>query len=192
MQSDNHNLSHFSFVRTVRRQPMALHSRSTMLALSHVIEDAAGANPETRLIATFQRFSLYRPQAERYRRLAARCPQIFVLGIPDVIPDEIPGISLIALESNWPLIHEWVVIAWGPTCTAALIARDIEQNMPHRHSKRFQGLWTTKIDQVDDAVAAFYKALRHPLPAITRDVSTTYRTNVAIQKSLRERLRRMN
>jgi len=184
-------LKDFSFVRPFKDQHMALHSRSVMLALSHVIEQAAEDNPDTRLIATFQRLGLYQRQAKHYQRLAKRCPQVFVLGFPDVRPEMPAGITLVTLEAIWPLVHEWVVIAWGPTCTAALIAYDVEHRAPEERSKHFRGLWTTQSDQIDAVVRAFYAALQQPAPVINRDSRATYWTNTSIQKALRARLRAM-
>lgn len=184
-------LAEFSFVRPFKDQRMALHSRGTMLALSYVIEQAASDNPDTRLIATFQRLALYQLQAERYECLARRCPQIFVLGFPDVRLTMPAGVTFVPLEATWPLIHEWVVIAWGPTCTAALLAYDVEHRAPERRSSRFRGLWTTRSDQIDAIVTAFYAVLQQPVPVINRDTRATYSTNLSIQKALQARLRAM-
>lgn len=188
---DASKLAHFSFVRPFKDQRMALHSRSTMLALSYVIEQAAADNPDTRLIAAFQRLALYQPQAERYERLARRCPQVFVLGFPDVQPAMPSGITFVNLEATWPLIHEWIVIAWGPSCTAALLAYDVEHCAPERRSRRFRGLWTTRSDQINAIVTAFYAVLQQPAPVIKRDTRATYLTNLSIQKVLRARLQAM-
>lgn len=185
-------LAEFSFVNHFKDQKLVLHSRGTMLALSYVIEQAAAENPDTRLIATFQRLALYQLQAERYERLASRCPQIFVLGFPDVRLTMPAGVMFVPLEATWPLIHEWVVIAWGPTCTAALLAYDVEHRAPERRSSRFRGLWTTRSDQIDAIVTAFYAVLQQPAPVINRDTRATYSTNISIQKALRTRLRAMH
>lgn len=188
---DASKLAHFSFVRPFKDQRMALHSRSMLLALSYVIEQAAADNPDTRLIAAFQRLALYQPQAERYERLARRCPQVFVLGFPDVQPATPSGITFVNLEATWPLIHEWIVIAWGPSCTAALLTYDVEHCAPERRSRRFRGLWTTRSDQIDAIVTAFYAVLQQPAPVIKRDTRATYLTNLSIQKMLRARLQAM-
>ncbi|MCS7072555.1 MAG: hypothetical protein NZM00_13695 [Anaerolinea sp.] len=184
-------LAGFSFVHHVKDQKLVLHSRSTMLALSYVIEQAAADHPGTRLIAAFQRLGLYRPQAERFHWLASRCPQVFVLGFPDVRLTMPSGVTFVPLEATWPLIHEWVVIAWGPACTAALVAYDVERRAPEQRSRYFHGLWTTRSEVIDAVVAAFYAALQQPAPVFHRDTRATYRANVSIQKALQARLRAM-
>ncbi|MDW8213842.1 MAG: DICT sensory domain-containing protein [Roseiflexaceae bacterium] len=188
-QSHVNTLSAFSFASFFQDQKKTLHSRSMMLALSFLIEDYAAASPETRLIATFQRFSHYRRQLHRYRRFAPRLSHVFVLGFPDEVPPDLPEVTTVALEAEWPLVHEWVVIAWGPAIAAALVAYDEEQCAPFCTSRRFQAVWTTSTAQIEPMVTAFYRALGQPAPVFARDMPTTQRTTVAMQKDLTARLR---
>ena len=182
-------LDRFSFASFVEEQRKTLHSRSMMLALSFLIEDYAAQSPGTHLIAAFQRFSNYRRQIRRYRNIAPRLAQAFVLGFPDETPPELPNVTPVALEAEWPLVHEWIVIAWGPTCAAALVAYDEEQCAPHRVSRRFQAIWTTSVAQIEPMVTAFYRAVGQPAPVFTRDLPAMQRTTVAMQKELTARLR---
>lgn len=184
-------LATFSFTHPLDSQQMSLHSRRTMLALSYLIEDYAGYAANTYLIAAFQRFSLYRQQYGRYQRLARHCPQIYVLGVPDETPPAVPNITMLALEPSWPLIHEWVVIANGPTCCVGLFACDRERLPPDRRSRHFHALWTTNTSIIDERVAAFYAALGQPAPTIVRDHYATHHTTMAIQKELPSRLRQI-
>ncbi|MCS6842068.1 MAG: histidine kinase [Roseiflexus sp.] len=181
--------SAFSFASFFQEQRKTLHSRRMMLALSYLIEDHAAASPETCLIAAFQRFSHYRRQLHRYRRFASRLSRVFVLGFPDEAPPQLPDVTTIALKAEWPLVHEWVVIAWGPTIAAALVASDEEQCAPYCLSRRFQAIWTTSSAQIEPMVTAFYHALGQPAPVFTRDMPATQRTTVAMQKDLTARLR---
>ncbi len=182
-------LATFSFTGPLNDQQMSLHSRRTMLALSYLIEDYAGYTTSTYLIATFQRFSLYQRQYARYQRLAQHCPQIYVLGIPDESPPAVPNITTVALEPSWPLIHEWVVVASGPTCCVGLFACDRDRLAPDRRSRHFHALWTTNTAIIDERVAAFYAALGQPAPTIVRDNYATHHTTIDIQKELPSRLR---
>jgi DICT domain-containing protein len=182
-------LDRFSFASFVEEQRKTLHSRSMMLALSFLIEDYAAQSPGTHLIVAFQRFSNYRRQIRRYRNIAPRLVQAFVMGFPDETPPELPNITLVALEADWPLVHEWIVIAWGPMCAAALVAHDEEQCAPHRVSRRFQAVWTTSVAQIEPMVTAFYRAVGQSTPVFTRDLLAMQRTTVAMQKELTARLR---
>lgn len=182
-------LSAFSFASFFQDQKKTLHSRTMMLALSYLIEDYAAESPETRLIATFQRFSHYRRQHRRYRRFAPRLSQVFVLGFPDETPPDLPAVTTIALEAAWPLVHEWVVIAWGPKIAAALVAYDDEQCAPYRRSRSFQAIWSTSPAQIEPLVSAFYRAIGQSAPVFVRDMLATQRTTAAMQKELTTRLR---
>ncbi len=182
-------LSAFSFASFFQDQKKTLHSRTMMLALSYLIEDYAAESPETRLIATFQRFSHYRRQHRRYRRFAPRLSQVFVLGFPDETPPDLPAVTTIALEAAWPLVHEWVVIAWGPKIAAALVAYDDEQCAPYRTSRHFQAIWSTSPAQIEPLVSAFYRAIGQSAPVFVRDILATQRTAAAMQKELTTRLR---
>ncbi|MBO9327300.1 MAG: histidine kinase [Roseiflexus sp.] len=182
-------LDRFSFASFVEEQRKTLHSRSMMLALSFLIEDYAAQSPGTHLIVAFQRFSNYRRQIRRYRNIVPRLVQAFVMGFPDETPPELPNVTLVALEADWPLVHEWIVIAWGPMCAAALVAHDEEQCAPHRVSRRFQAVWTTSVAQIEPMVTAFYRAVGQSTPVFTRDLLAMQRTTVAMQKELTARLR---
>jgi len=182
-------LDRFSFASFVEEQRKTLHSRSMMLALSFLIEDYAAQSPGTHLIVAFQRFSNYRRQIRRYRNIVPRLVQAFVMGFPDETPPELPNVTLVALEADWPLVHEWIVIAWGPMCAAALVAHDEEQCAPHRVSRRFQAVWTTSVAQIEPMVTAFYRAVGQSTLVFTRDLLAMQRTTVAMQKELTARLR---
>jgi len=182
-------LDRFSFASFVEEQRKTLHSRSMMLALSFLIEDYAAQSPGTHLIVAFQRFSNYRRQIRRYRNIVPRLVQAFVMGFPDETPPELPNVTLVALEADWPLVHEWIVIAWGPMCAAALVAHDEEQCAPHRVSRRFQAVWTTSVAQIEPMVTAFYRAIEQPAPVFALNLPAMQRTTVAMQKELTARLR---
>ncbi len=182
-------LTTFSFAALLPDQPRILRSRSVMLALSYLIEDTAAASPNTSLIATFQRFSHYHRQLHRYRRLAPRLAQAFVLGFPDVPPAPLPGVTPIALAANWPLVHEWVVIALGPACAVALVACDEERRAPHGVSRSFHAVWTTNERLVERMAAAFFAAIGQPAPVVTAEPTARQQTALALQRELPQRLR---
>ncbi|WP_298820529.1 DICT sensory domain-containing protein [Chloroflexus sp.] len=189
IETGTHALATFSFHSLVSQQRRVLRSRSVMLALSYLIEDTAAAAGDTYLIATFQRFSHYHRQMARYRQLAPRLAQGFVAGFPDVVPAPLPNVTAIALEENWPLVHEWVVIGWGPTCAVALIAHDEERRAPHRLSRAFHAVWTTNERHVELAITAFFQALGQPVPKVIADPVARQQTALALQRELSQRLR---
>lgn len=162
-------LANLSFTDSLDNYHLSLHSRSMMLNLSYLIEDYATSETDTLLIAAFQRFSFYRHQLVRYRRLAPRCRHVYVLGMPDEKPPEVANVTYIPIEATWPLMHEWAVIANGPTCCIALCARDHQQLQPARRAEHFQALWTTSVPLIDHAVTSFFIAIGQSPPVIDRD-----------------------
>jgi DICT domain-containing protein len=180
----------FSFTDDLAASKLRLHSRKTMVALSHLIEEhAAAAAPQTLLIAAFQRFSLFQAELARYRDFATRLAAIAVVGVPDTALPEVPNVAAIPIEVSWPLAQEWVVIASGPTCCVGLFARDAEGFRLAQRSKAFHGLWTIEPELVDSRVNALYDALGLPRPRFERDMRATLRSAQAIQGALAARLR---
>lgn len=171
-------------------QRLTLHSRKVMVAVSHLLEDHAGlSGPETTLIATFQTLSRYERQAARYRSLAPRVRQIYVVGVPDGQPEPVPGVTLVPIEATWPLAQEWVVLVSGPRCCAALLARDEAGLRMDRLSPSFRGRYTTDSSLVDGAVEAFFGAVGQPAPLVTRDMRGLQANNKLLLKDLERRLR---
>lgn len=178
----------FAFAADLPASQLRLHSRQMMLTLSYAIEDlAAASGPQTVLIATFQRLSLYRPQIARYANLAPQIAQVFVLGLPDISPPPIPKVTVLPIEASWPLTQEWAVIACGPTCSAALISRDTEGFRPDRRSLRFAGRWTTDRREVTGVIRRFYATLGQSPPLVQPDDRASLRSGAAIREALTRR-----
>jgi DICT domain-containing protein len=164
---------------------LRLHSRTIMIALSHLIEEhAAAAGADTILIATFQRFSLLRAEAERYQSLAPRLGQVYALGVADTSPPTIPNTTIVPLEVTWPLVQEWVVIVSGPTICMALFAQDAEGFRLHKRSREYHGYWTSNPLVVDAAVDVFFNAVGLPRPVFARDPRTTFQSARTLQAQL--------
>jgi DICT domain-containing protein len=164
---------------------MRLRSRKVMIALSHLIEEhAVSAGPDTVLIACFQRLTLLRYEAKRYRDIAPRLGRVYALGVADVQPVPIPGAEILPLEADWPLAQEWNVIARGPTICAGLFARDAEGFRLHERSREYHGFWTSDPQIVDAAVAQFFSAIGERPPAVAHDSRATLQTTRALQEQL--------
>jgi DICT domain-containing protein len=182
-------LEKLSFVESMDTKKFRLHSRRTMIALSHVIEEhAADGGPETVLIAAFQRLSLFAVEAERYRRIASQFAQVYVLGVPDVSIPEVPNVVVVPLESAWPLVQEWSVIASGPRVAVGLFARDTEGFRMETRSRSFEGLFTTETVLIDATIARLHAALSLPPVRFERDTHATFQNTLLVQRALAARL----
>ena len=188
--ADNLGMSSLSFTSDLPTEKLRLHSRKTMVALSHLIEEhAASAGPQTLLIAAFQRLTLFQAELPRYKSFAAHLANIYVIGVSDTAPPDLPNVAVLPIKADWPLVQEWAVIASGPACCVGLFARDAEGFRLDRRSKAFHGLWTTAPELLDARVNALHDALGLPRPSFERDTLATLRNTQAIQRALTARLR---
>jgi DICT domain-containing protein len=182
-------IERLSFVNSLDQKKFRLHSRQTMIALSHTIEEhGAASGPDTVLIAAFQRVSLFMSEAPRYGLLAPQFAQVYVIGVPDVPLAEVPNVTIVSLDTAWPLVQEWSVIASGPRMSVGLFARDIEGFRLETRSRSFEGLFTTEAAVVDTAVASLHDALGVPSRAFERDHQVAFRNQMLVQRALAARL----
>jgi DICT domain-containing protein len=182
-------LSQFSFDALIDQRQRTIHSRRLMLALSYVIEDTAGSAPSTTLIASFQRYSLARPQLERYTQITAQLDHTYIIGVPDADLPALPRTTLLPISQDSSLMHEWVVLAIGPTCHVGLVARDLTAQQPAQRSHQFQGSWTTDPVVLSTVWAAFFTALGQPQPPVAYDTRASAQTASRARQLLQERMR---
>lgn len=96
-----------------------------MTEISHMIEDTVNQNPGVAdLHVSFQYYSRFADQKERYLEVAEHATGLWVYGAPDAPLPELP--RTVAVDtSGTPLEHYWFVIAYGPGVSAALLAEEI-------------------------------------------------------------------
>ncbi len=120
-----------------------------MNAISRVIEDQVIHHElPVNFYAGFQRFSSFAAQAKRYTRLAAVCRRVYVFGVPDITPPNIPGVELIPLAADDELALEWFLHVDTPDLWTTLATREEPGQDPVTGGRRFAGLWS-----FDSAVA---------------------------------------
>lgn len=142
-----------------------LRVKRTMIDLSHAIEEAAArADQPGWLFAGFQRFSLFRPEAERYAILARHLRGCYICGLPDAPLPEVPGVTALALPPDSPLCHEWFVVVDGPTFATALLSADVNRDALPDPQRRFMGIWSADPTLVRAASRRLCQALQLPPP----------------------------
>ncbi|MBW4573671.1 MAG: GAF domain-containing protein [Aphanothece sp. CMT-3BRIN-NPC111] len=128
-----------------------LYFKSSLTALSHAMEDQVLAGPDRPLvIASFQRERFYRQEAHRYRRIAERTPQVYVLAAPEAEFKSASGIyETVAFEPTDPLSKEWHLVVVGQQYSTCLICRerpapapDSKEASEMEAARRFEGIWT--------------------------------------------------
>lgn len=77
------------------------------------------------MIASFQRERFYRQEAHRYRRIAARTPQVYVLAAPETEFKSCSDVyETVAFEPTDGLSQEWHLIVLGQNYSTCLMCRE--------------------------------------------------------------------
>ncbi len=147
---DDARLSVWGLVGRVQQRSLTLHQRRTMNIISHVIEDTTLIDHvPTRIYAGFQRMSKFIPQVKRYNGIAQHAQRVYVFGVPDVPPPDLPNITYVYLEEDAALANEWFLISRGNDYASALVTQEKTRFSDPDHLRRFQGIWTFDIDIIN-------------------------------------------
>lgn len=131
-----------------------IYFKSSLTALSHAMEDQVLAGTDQPLvIATFQRERFYRQEAHRYRRIAQRSDQVYVMAAPETEFKNSSGEhEMVAFAPEDPLSQEWSLVILGQhysTCLACVERQNIAENsqipeqLAMEQARLFEGIWTS-------------------------------------------------
>lgn len=135
-----------------------IYFKASLTALSHAMEDQVLASSEhPLLIASFQSERFYRQEANRYRRLAQRTDQVYVLAAPETnFTNASDYYETVAFDpQNDALSQEWhlVVIAQHyATCLMCrerqnpaleLCSAELPATLDMDPARQFEGVWTS-------------------------------------------------
>lgn len=131
--------------------------KSTLLALSHALEDECCAVAERPvLFGAFQQPAFWEASAARWTELArvARTTTVFA----DFDASDATGtgqLRLVPLAADAPMRREWVVVCDAPTQAACLSAWELpgQDTVPDR-DRLFEAVWTIEPHAVRDAARA--------------------------------------
>ncbi|MUL36735.1 DICT sensory domain-containing protein [Gloeocapsopsis dulcis] len=136
-----------------------IYFKSSLTALSHAMEDqvlaTAAENPL--LIASFQRESFYRQEANRYRRLARQSNQVYVLAAAETdFSNASEDYETIAFDPQQDgLRYEWHLVVIARHYTTCLVCRERQNPALELYSaelpvsfdmdpaRQFEGIWTS-------------------------------------------------
>ncbi len=137
-----------------------LYFKASLTALSHAMEDQvlAATLEKPLVIASFQRERFYRQEAHRYRRLAQRSNQVYVLSAPETdFSHSSEYYETIAFEPDDALAQEWHLVVVAQNYATCLVCREslgsIAKNKQQPHltpsmdtdtARRFEGIWTAE------------------------------------------------
>ncbi|NEO83657.1 MAG: histidine kinase [Spirulina sp. SIO3F2] len=134
-------LQNLSFLRS------QVYFKSSLVALSHALEDLVLAGEDVPLvIANFQRERFYRQEIRRYRQIAQRTDQVYILAAPEqesgFVVDADPY-EAIPLHPNDALTQEWHLVIVGQQYSACLVCREQSASTKATDQmRRFEGIWT--------------------------------------------------
>ncbi|BAU64465.1 GAF sensor signal transduction histidine kinase [Stanieria sp. NIES-3757] len=128
-----------------------MYFKSSLTALSHAMEDRVLASSDSPLIiASFQKERFYRQEAHRYRRIANKTNQVYVLAAPEAEFKHSSHVyETIAFEPTDSLAQEWHLVVVGEDYASCLICREKTNSISDKqtssamdNSRRFEGIWT--------------------------------------------------
>ncbi len=127
-----------------------MYFKASLTALSHAMEDQVLAGSDKPLvIASFQRERFYRQEAQRYRRIAQKSDQVYVLAAPETdFQNSSVEYETIAFQPTDTLTQEWHLIVIGQNYSSCLICQEkIPSQNPAMisaidNNRRFEGIWT--------------------------------------------------
>src|SRR3954453_21174069 len=93
------HFSVFSIISVSHSRRLTTNYRYGLATISYEIENTViHDHIPARGFAGFQHMSAFLTQIERYRKLAENAQHVWVFGIPDVTPPEIPNITYVLLS----------------------------------------------------------------------------------------------
>nr|MDJ0577203.1 DICT sensory domain-containing protein [Xenococcaceae cyanobacterium MO_234.B1] len=128
-----------------------MYFKTSLTALSHAMEDRVLVDSDAPLvIASFQRERFYRQEAHRYRRIANKTDQVYVLAAPEAdFTNSSDVYETIAFDPKDSLAQEWHLVVIGRQYACCLICGEKSATAPNTKatsamdaSRRFEGIWT--------------------------------------------------
>ncbi|HEY9818648.1 MAG TPA: DICT sensory domain-containing protein [Candidatus Obscuribacterales bacterium] len=129
-----------------------MYFKASLTALSHAMEDQVLADTgQPLVIANFQRERFYRQEVNRYLRISALTPQVYVLAAAETeFSSRSDHYEMVAFDASDELRHEWHLVVIGTRYSACLICRERQgitdfqgtEGMTVDQTRRFEGIWT--------------------------------------------------
>ena len=162
------DISLFRSIANQYQELRGIHTIATMNVIGDLLEDQLlNHKLPVDLFAGFQRFSHFLEHLRRYSYLGEVCRRVFVFGVPDVHPPEIPGIEFIGLEPNSALSRERFWLVDTPDFWTAVLTQAVEGQERNSSNQSFDGLWSYDEEVVarvsllmSQVMGTFYQPIR--------------------------------
>jgi len=170
-------------VRVLPNLHTQIYFKSSLIALSHAIEDQvlAGSVPPL-VIASFQQERFYRQEAHRYRRIADRTDQVYVLAAPETeFAHGSDYYERIAFAPEDGLRDEWHLIVIGQQYASSLVCREhfapseqaagFDELATMDQIRRFEGIWTFDRQVCIQAAELMFDRILHYRPELETKIN---------------------
>ena len=169
-----------------------IYFKASLTALSHAMEDQvlASNSDQPVLIASFQQERYYRQEAHRYRRIARRSNQVYVLAAPETdFTNASNCYETVAFAPHDLLSQEWHLVVISQHYATCLVCREcpvsspIEGRQPSElpvsfdmdPARRFEGIWTSDRYVSYKAAELLLERILVYRPELASKVEQTYR-----------------
>lgn len=117
-----------------------------MIEISHMIEDEViHSQRPADFHVSFQLFSRLEEQMPRYRKISEKVEKLWLYGIPDVPPTNLPNTEYID-TSETPLTRYWFLVAYAPELSMTLVAEEISSPISSSSQRIYEGFYTFETD----------------------------------------------
>jgi DICT domain-containing protein/signal transduction histidine kinase len=156
-----------------------MYFKSSLTALSHAMEDRVLAGSDSPLIiASFQKERFYRQEAHRYRRIAQKTDQVYILAAPEAeFKNSSDVYETIAFEASDALAQEWHLVVIGNKNASCLICREntfsankLPASSAMDNSRRFEGIWTFDRQVTIKAAELLLERIEQYRPELTEKI----------------------
>ncbi|PWH14147.1 MAG: hypothetical protein DDG59_13260 [Anaerolineae bacterium] len=137
-----------------------------MTEISHLIEDFVVANRDMAdMHVSFQAFSRFADQAERYMIIADAVKRLWLYGALDVPPPQLPRTTIVD-TGNTPLERYWFVIAYGPGIHMTLLAEEVTSGdrLPEE-PRLYEGIYTFDANLAYKVLSVLHLLFEEQIPA---------------------------
>ncbi|WP_036477610.1 DICT sensory domain-containing protein [Myxosarcina sp. GI1] len=172
------------------RQRAQMYFKSSLTALSHAMEDLVLTDSDSPLIiACFQRERFYRQEAHRYRRIARKTNQVYVLAAPETEFKNCSDVyETVAFEPSDALAEEWHLVVIGNRYTACLVCHEKTQPETATMSdsfidseRRFEGIWTFDPTVSRRAASILLDRIAIYRPELQAKIELAYRLYITLE-----------
>ena len=170
-----------------------MYFKSSLTALSHAMEDLVLNDSDTPLvIASFQRERFYRQESHRYRRIAHKSSQVYVLAAPETdFSNDSIDYETVAFKPDDALAQEWHLVIIGKHYASCLICRERSiaasdnKAMPVVDTnRRFEGIWTFDRGVTTEAGKIMLERIAAYRPELNDKISEAQRRYLSPQLNL--------